>query len=526
LSKLNLRLFFSLLLSFFLACYVQCRVFFDPTAINNDVRNQIYWMARLVDPTLFPKDFIASYFSQDCLISPVVKAIYAIAVHWFSPLQVSQFLPFILVVLSTFFLFKLAELYAGHCYAFWVSFAFNFYIWVIRNLSGGLPRAFFYPLFFLFLWLLTSKRYGWIIFCLCLEVLIYPPVFFLSLLLLFVELLFDIKKRLVQPQQIFYIFLGVISSSLTLVYRYAIIPKYNFGSLTTIKEALYMPEFYADGRIKIFPLSCKLSNDEITLIDIFHLFDRFLILIISTIVIFILIVIVYKKFLNPRYGSILIPRYIWSLTVCSLVLYILAFPCMFYLYVPDRYIYYSLPLVVVFLAGSIFYKLESLLKNKRYISWVVALFILLIISPYWKEDLININPKERTIYNYLKSVPKSAVIAAPIQIADNIPAFSYKTVLTSYESNIPFHKKYYKEIKSRIDDWNNAYYSENLNEVKSFIKKYKVDYIIIDKSDFKNKTSLVLNKVFNICKVFRAGNYVIISTKKLQRISENYILRH
>ncbi len=496
-------------------------MFFDPTAINNDARNQIYWMARLVDPTLFPKDFIASYFSQDCLISPIVKAIYAIAIHWASPLQVSQFFPFVLVILSTFFLFKSAELYAGHRYAFWISFAFNVYIWILKSLAGGLPRAFFYPLFFSFLWLLTSKRYGWMILCFCLQALIYPPVFFLSLLLLFVELLFDIKEKLIKPLQIFYIFLGVISSSLTLVYRYAIIPKYNFGSLTTIKEALFMSEFYADGRVKIFPLPCKLSNGEITLINIFYLFDRFLILIIIPMVIFILIVIVYKKFLKSRFGSVLIPRYILSLMVCSIVLYILAFLCMFYLYVPDRYIYYSLPLVAVFLVGSMFYKLESLLKNKRYISWIVALFVLVIISPFWKEDLININPKERTIYNYLKNVPKSAVIAAPIQIADNIPAFSYRIVLASYESDIPFHKKYYKEIKSRIDDWNNAYYSENLNEVKIFIKKYKVDYIIIDKSDFKNKTSLVLNKVFNLCKVFKAGNYVIISTKKLQSISEN-----
>ena len=512
--KRNSYLIFSLLFSLISACYVEHRVFLDLTAVNNDVRNQIYWIAHLVDPTLFPKDFIASYFSQDYLISPILKALYAIATHWISPLQFSQFLPFVLVLLSTFYLFKLAELYAGYHYAFWISFTFNLYIWVIRNLAGGLPRAFFYPLFFLFLWLLTSKRYAWIILCFYLQVLIYPPAFFLSLLILFVELFLDRTKNLIQPIQTFNISLGLIGSFLILAYRYIMVPKskYNFGALITIKEALTMPEFYQDGRVKIFPIQYELIN---TGIDTFRPFDRFLIVIISSLIFLVFVIMAYKQFLKLRYASTFVPRYIWSTAACSIILYILAFPCMFYLYVPDRYIYYSLPLVVVFFGGSLLYQLESFLKSKRYISWIVALLILLIVSHFWKEDLINLNGKEKAVYSYFRNVSKSAVIAAPIKVANNIPAFSYRKVLFSYEANIPFHSIYEEEIETRIKKWKRAYYARNPSNIKKFTQRYHIDYLVVDRKDFKTKTnSYFAQKIPNVCKAFTAGQYTVISAQK------------
>ena len=57
LSKRNAStlLLLSLLLSLAIALFVEQRVFWGVMAINDDVRNQAYWMTRITDPTLFSR---------------------------------------------------------------------------------------------------------------------------------------------------------------------------------------------------------------------------------------------------------------------------------------------------------------------------------------------------------------------------------------------------------------------------------------------------------------------------------------
>ena len=138
-------------------------------------------------------------------------------------------------------------------------------------------------------------------------------------------------------------------------------------------------------------------------------------------------------------------------------------------------------------------------------------------APFWKDDLIQISPKEKVIYNYLKLLPYDSVIAAPIKLADNIPVFSKKSVFVSYEAEIPFHKTYYKEMKSRINTWTKLYYSGNLLYLKRFLQKNKIDYIVIDKNDFKvpYRYPNLLSQTLDAYKIFQAGNYIIVPVSKI-----------
>ena len=177
----------ALLLSLGIALFVERCVFWDGSAINDDVRNQAYWMLRLVDPALYPQDVIADYFTQPSLISPVVQLLYTLAARLgdtMDPLRFSQWLPFPLILLTTFFLFRFAERCVNARYAFWACGLFNLFIWTVRVFAGGLPRAFFYPLLFLFLWQYEKKAPWGIILALCLGALIYPPVGLLGIALL------------------------------------------------------------------------------------------------------------------------------------------------------------------------------------------------------------------------------------------------------------------------------------------------------------------------------------------------------
>lgn len=79
----------SLLFSLIVALIVERRVFSDPYAINDDVRNQIYWMAQIMQPSLFDHDYIAAYFTQPMLVSPALYAVYRFAGAWVTPLTLS-----------------------------------------------------------------------------------------------------------------------------------------------------------------------------------------------------------------------------------------------------------------------------------------------------------------------------------------------------------------------------------------------------------------------------------------------------
>jgi hypothetical protein len=187
----------SLFLSFSIAAFVQFRAIFDDTAINSGVRNQIYWMARLMDPSLFPNDLIADHFAQPKMISPILAVIYNILPKNIEPNEITQLIPLILVIVSTIFLFKAAEIRFDCKYVFWLCFGFNVSIWMIDNLAGGLQRSFFYPLFFFFLWMFAKRSWLAVSLSLVIQAFIYPIVFIISLAILFLDLIY---KNLIQEK--------------------------------------------------------------------------------------------------------------------------------------------------------------------------------------------------------------------------------------------------------------------------------------------------------------------------------------
>jgi len=523
--KKNLLLFTSLIISFILACIVEHRIFTDYTAISDDVRNQIYWMARLIDPSLYPSDFIASYFTQPPLISPVVKFIYQFVSCWIDPMKFSQILPFILVIISTFFLFQATSFTRGIRYAFWVSFAFNLYIWTISGLPGGLPRGFFYPLFFYFLWIYESKNWKWLPFCFILQSLIYPVAFILSFSFLIFDLLIN-KRNSKNNLRSFQVCLAFFSGIAVLALRYIGSFSHAFGELVTLKDVIKMPEFYADGRVNIIPIPHYLLKGKTIkyfITDIFPSAESFIAIIGFSLLVLVILYIIYKeKKLNHIKSILFIPKYIWILSIVSILLYFVSLTFLFYLYMPQRYIQYSLWLVLVFLGGNVLYQLDCFFKNKRSISVIMAILALLVASVRWDDDLILIKEEEKKVYSFLLGTPKDSLIAAPIKLADNIPAFSKRSVLASYEANIPFHKGYYKELKERILDLDQAYFSKDLRSIKSFIREYGIDYIVIDDKNFKKRGDAILDDIPDSCIEFKSGRYSVISKEKIDTISCSY----
>ena len=81
------------------------RALANPFIINDDVRQQLYWMQQWQDPALFPDDFLTGYARH--YVTWGVKGLYWLASWWVSPLTFSKLLPGFLFVFLAFCLFKI-----------------------------------------------------------------------------------------------------------------------------------------------------------------------------------------------------------------------------------------------------------------------------------------------------------------------------------------------------------------------------------------------------------------------------------
>ncbi|WP_373531819.1 hypothetical protein [Vampirovibrio sp.] len=478
----------ALLFSLLVALWVERRIFSDPAAVNDDLRNQIYWMAPITDPGLFLHDYIAQYFAQPLLISPVLSGIYHWAGPWLNPLQLSQIMPFPLVVLATFFLFQFARNFRDTTYAFWVCFAFNCSIWIFKNMAGGLSRAFIYPLLFFTLWQLIRKNWITLALGLIASALIYPPAFFLSLILLLIETIYHYGKDQDFKKRVSCLLVSFLASLGLLFWRTANAgtdPSL-FGNLSTNQSTDGLRDFTLGGRIVLFPWGNFSEIWPAPLQFLGQILERVphLYILIPTAV-FLLLIGLYHRFGKARWGPLLIPAQIWRLLISSAILYALAWVFLFYFYVPERYLQYTFPLIPTFMVGTLIYQLQRYGGAKKQWPYIaLALLCLILTSFFWRADLMNSKPSEKALYQYLKTTSKQSIIAASPGLASNIPLYAYRSVFISNEAYIPFHQRYFQQIKHRWKAFLLAYYATTPHVLADFAAKSGVDYIVAQSIDF------------------------------------------
>lgn len=519
----NKNLIIILLLSFCIALFVEHRVLWDGYAINNDVRNQAYWMHRLQQSNLYPNDLAARYFTQPPLVSPFVYGLYWLASLWIDPIRFSQFLPFALVLLATFFLFKAASSYVNERYAFWVCLTFNLFIWMIPNMAGGLPRAFFFPLIFLFLWLSTEQRWLAVLVTCILQGLIYPPVLFLSLGVLVIDCVLKSAPSFTDRKRLTFLILTVAASGITLYLRYSFIAEPSeFGHLMHSNWAEGMDEFYIGGRVPIFQFHPPLLQEGSPLEEFYDFLMRIpplteLLPLAITITLF----LIYRRGFGQKFlGELPVPQDIWILLIVSFLYYFSASFLLFFLYVPERYIQYTFPLISVFLLGALLYKIHEVYRTSRLVTSGVILLSLLVAGIFWQDDLIKIYSDQKAVFSYLEQLPANTMIAASYPIlANDIPVFSQRSVLVNREITVPFHCHYYKIMKQRLKDWLDAYYTSNPNVIRHFIDTYKIDAIVISSRDYEARTIHNLHSLY-----FKAFSRKVVQQAVQAGTTEGYLL--
>jgi hypothetical protein len=473
----------------------------NPNVIQDDARQHVFWIARLRDPELFRNDLIADYYQA--VAPPAYSGLYW-ALSWGVDLLVaSKLLPPVLGLVSALFTFLLARrLHPSAAGAFLATVLLSWYVWQYDDLASATPRAFLLPLLAAQLWALVAGRLVLAVGLVTVAALFYPVGGALGLALLGVRLVGwqGWRPTLTRQRSAWVAFLaaGALVGVALVPSQLAVLP---FGPGLSAAEARKMADFGPGGRFPFFVtspyaywLASARSGLDLRLSDGLFLKIPVLFEYAALAAVLPLLLLVRRRLpgverLN-RDGAILL-----QLLIASFGLFFLAHVLLFHLYVPSRYVKWSVPLALAVAAGlALGILIEALAARVRSprrrlvvggLALGLGLALALYPGPYFGAFAVDEHP---TITAYLRAQPKHIVVAGvPIE-TDLIPSLAARRVLTDREHVYAWHLGYYREMRRRTDDLIKAYYADSAREVAAFASRYEVELFLVNRAAFGRET--------------------------------------
>lgn len=503
----RLRVIFWLVLSLtFATIYayqVLLRAFSSEYVVQDDARQFVFWMQRFVDRELLPNDLMADYYQS--ITPPGFAAFYwLMAKVGIAPLLLSKLLPMLLGLVTTVYVFGVSmEILPVPSTAFLSALLLNHSIWMRNDVASGTPKAFAYPLFAAFLYYLLRRKWIPCLVAIALEGLIFTPMAFISLGILLLRLLNWEKARLnFSRDRQDYIFCAAgLGVAFFAMLPYAIASS-KYGPLISIAEAMKTPEFMAGARVSFFynnnPLQYWFAGPETGVFPYVGPAQIFIGILLP----------IFLPFRDRFTLSKNITSGIKVLTetaIASFGMFFAAHLLMFKLYGPSRYTQHSLRIVLAICSAILLtllldaaFRLAYKKTLIRLLPLVFNFLILLAVVVY--PNTLRFFPRPGYvmgevpgIYQFLQQQPKDSAIASFALEANNLPTFAQRPILVAREYSLPFHTKYYAQIRQRIIDLVSAQYSTDVKEVRQFIQKYNIDFWLLDRTVFERNYFAELN---------------------------------
>lgn len=455
----------------------------SPFVINDDVRQQIYWMQQWQDPGLYPGDLLTAYARQ--YVSWGVKALYWLAAFFISPLWFSKILTGLLFVWLSCLLFRLGASLGGRPLAWTVAAVSWLMPFFLENLSGGLARAFALPLLAWF-WLawLNGKPIS-LALALLAQAIFIPYIFPVAAGALILAW-FSARFTSIPPPP-FPKHLGhfcIIAAAAALVYLFNLnLSQAGFGPLVSAAGLAARPEFGPQGRYAIFPVP--------------RVFWEFLVPWGS---------LAPLPELGPVLGGLAIAGQLslaaWGavrlgrekslaglasfgfILLSSLACFILARLFLLKLFVPNRYLIYTLMLgYVVILSRLWLAPFQSRVWPRR-LPALLVIFAAILGSARLQGTEIFDYSMYRPLYAALAQTPKDALIAGHPNLMDNVLTFGKRPVFASFELAHPWSQGYWEKVQPRLEELFTAYYATDPEIIKQFCRKYRIDFLVVDDRHF------------------------------------------
>lgn len=550
----NLWLFLSLLVAILYGVESIVFAFNHPEIIQDDARHHIFWLRRFIDPELFPNDLIADYFQS---VAPWGFTIlyWILAKAGIDPVLAGKVIPSILAIFITFYGFELSlKLLPLPINGFITTLLLNQALWMEDDLISATPRAFIYPFFIAFLYYLAEKRLVLVLLTIALQCLFYPQIVLISLAVLAIQLAYKIRDKF--NQKVF--FWGILVAAIILLpYR---ITSNEFGPIVTVAEAKLIPTyniidqewgrniFFHHNPIIYWLLSPRSGLLFIGLLPPLTLTGLALPFLLRKKQIFPLAENVSKQIIILKYALL-----------ASIGLFFLSHLFLFQLHLPNRYIYHSVRIIIVFAGGIALtlildqqyrywsQKIKKGITRKQWVKFsaILSLVLILAILPFFPpiatSQRLYRTGKATEIYEFLLSQPKDIIVASISEEADYLPIFAQRSTLISLEYSIPYHTGYYNPLRQRTIDLIQAQYSTNWQTIRQFIQKYSMDYWLLDSQAFEEEyiqeqkmirdvdqektiqTQLqqgkiaVLSQALEFCSVLQTDDHILLSVSCIEK---------
>ncbi len=488
--------------------------------IQDDARQHVFWMLRFLDPTLFPNDLTADYFQS---VAPWgYTTLYRIfSLFGIDPITASKILPSILGLITTAFCFGVVgQIVSVPMAGFAAATLLNQNLWMRDDLSSATPGAFFYPIFLAFLYYLLRGSLLPCLATIALQGLFYPQGVFLSAGILLLRLLDwqGGKWRLSERRQIRFCLIG-LAVALLVMLLYAM-KSSQFGAVIRLAEARNLVAFSPSGWSAFFSDSpvdfwlcgkrsgmiptewCDLAKNDQEALRPWLALIRFPAIWLG------LLLPLCLKLQHRLPGSQQVNRnwnILWQVAIVSIGMFFLAHLLSFRLHLPNRYTEHSFRILLSLAAGLSFVILLNLAaqrflrrnhdrQTQRLIVGCTAVVLATLVFYPYSLEIDNaafpvtgyVRGKHPELYSFFAKQPKGIVIASLTEEANQLPTFTQRSLLVGGEGYLlPYHPQYFQEMSQRLSNLIRAQYSPDLAQVKALIRKYDVDFWLLDQESFQ-----------------------------------------
>ncbi|MBD1938490.1 hypothetical protein [Microcoleus sp. FACHB-68] len=483
--------------------------------VQDDAVQHVFWMQRFIDPQLFPNDWIANYYQSSAPAG--YSAFYRLfATLGVNPLFFSKILPFALVLLTTGYCFAcVMEILPVPAAGFIATLLLNQNLWMKDDIASATPRAFLYPLFLAFLYYLMRRSLFPCLAAIALQGLFYPQCVLISAGVLILQLVRweGWRPRLCKDRRDFGFVAAGLGMALVVMLPYALEAS-EFGPVVTGAQARTMLEFSKAGRSDFFRNHFSkfwLWGDRSGFFprEWYKLPHSYFLILLGVGLLLPVLLKFPSRFplaTQITKGIAILPQ----ILLVSTFWFIASHALLFKLYLPSRYTQHNLRMLMALSAGiAVTVLLDALFswaKGKREkrgkfslhrfpffppllaLSLTVLLGATFILYPSSLKKFPRAGyevGKMPELYQFFQQQPKDITIASLTGEASNIPTFTKRSVLTAREYAIPYHTRYYAEIRQRTSDLIRAQYSPDPKQVRSFIEKYGIDFWLIDAKALK-----------------------------------------
>jgi hypothetical protein len=453
---------------------------------NDDVRQQLYWMQRWLDPDLYPPDILNDY--ARLYVSWGMQALYRVGCLAFHPLFFSKLVAVALEAWLGALLFQTGRalkdegLGLATLAVFWLMPAF------MENISGGLARAFAAPLFVLFLSALVRRSRLLALAALLAQALFIPYILLLCLMTATIHWaawrlgLFKTPPLLGSLMDIL-----VCLTSLGLAVAWqSNIGAAGFGPLPWAGEMTGRPEFYAHGRLDLLPfpsLAWELAGRPWGSFAPFR--DGGIAAgIAATCLLLPALALGARRVAWKALGGH--AAALWSIFIASLVLYALARIFALKLFVPSRYLEYT---TNIFLCLGVAVLLDPLIRpllRRAPQALGGALLLAALVLGAVRQHGVELYDYSggRALYAFARTTPKTSRFAGHPEVMDNVLTFGQRNVYASFELAHPWSGGYWAVIGPRLERLAKAYYATDPGELRRFCQGEGIDFFVVDRRHY------------------------------------------